>query len=111
MRPLDIDYLRSTSRARLAVYVLTAFAVVFAADTLLHYRSIKSELATSEARQARQASLRTQQPLPAQALLSPDEYAFARDTAKRLSTPWDDLFEDRKSTRLNSSHRTISYAV
>ncbi len=93
MRPLDIDYLRSARRARLAVYVLAAFAVVFAADTLFHYRTIKTELVFSEARQARQAELRTRQPPKVQESLSADEYAFVRDTAKRLSTPWDELFQ------------------
>ncbi len=101
MRPLDIEYLRSTRRAKLAVYVLAAFAVVFAADTLLHYRSIKSELATSEARQTRQAVLRTRQPPMVQALLSPDEYAFARDTAKKLSTPWDELFQALEAAQVD----------
>src|SRR5437867_5292146 len=34
--------------------------------------------------------------------------AMARESAHQLGTP---LMRDRKSTRLNSSHRTISYAV
>src|SRR3712207_9329598 len=35
----------------------------------------------------------------------------ARDELQALLVRWEELFEDRKSTRLNSSHANISYAV
>src|SRR5207248_11476466 len=34
-----------------------------------------------------------------------------RDSAPPARSPWRGRYTDRKSTRLNSSHRTISYAV
>src|SRR5207248_10331113 len=34
-----------------------------------------------------------------------------RKVAAQFRTAWNHAAEDRKSTRLNSSHRTISYAV
>src|SRR2546430_9758785 len=34
-----------------------------------------------------------------------------RDAAQRLGDPWREPVQDRKSTRLNSSHSQISYAV
>src|SRR5438034_7890698 len=53
--------------------------------------------------------------LPRDALLTADEVAkwlkVARRQVQRLGIPWIDLGRDRKSTRLNSSHTVISYAV
>src|SRR5437867_9305977 len=44
------------------------------------------------------------------------EYIFSLPPQQRISQDWykgtaDAVFQDRKSTRLNSSHRTSSYAV
>src|SRR5688572_31459828 len=36
---------------------------------------------------------------------------FAHDVLRSLQTNFPDVFRDRKSTRLNSSHSQISYAV
>src|SRR5687768_17693068 len=47
----------------------------------------------------------------AQALVDSDSPITARDLVQMLATPYVDLIADRKSTRLNSSHGYISYAV
>jgi len=38
-------------------------------------------------------------------------YVYSRGTLERHWRAFDSVFEDRKSTRLNSSHGYISYAV
>src|SRR5438094_6807947 len=60
----------------------------------------------SSAGQQRPAELRTERPVPSDVIAATTEPAEERDARKEIG-----VREDRKSTRLNSSHRTISYAV
>lgn len=93
MRALQLDY-RHRRGPRLAAYVLVAFAIGFAADAAIHYRSLERDIAFKETRLASRARLRAPVSFPASAKsASADEYAFARDTARRLTTPWESLFQ------------------
>ena len=89
MRSLDLDHLRSRSRAPWVRYALVAAAIGFAVDQGLYYRSIAEGLRTAELR------LASTRPLPAPAsnhVTGAEEIAMARDTVGRLSTPWNRLF-------------------
>lgn len=93
MGPLELDYLRSGARSRLALLALAAFAVAFTADTALHYRSLVREVTAKELRVARVAAARPHIAQKADApTVTSDEIASARDIARRLSIPWNSLF-------------------
>lgn len=90
MRALELDYLQSRQPGW-AGFTLLALALAFAADLGVHQRQLREEIAQKEARLA--ASARRAPTLPARADgASAEEIAFVRETARRLSTPWDRLF-------------------
>lgn len=91
MRPLQLDYLREGKRALAAVFILGAFALAFAVDAGLYFARLGDDVALKEVRLAKALQGRTQ-PSPARMPLSVEEVAFARDTLRRLATPWDSLF-------------------
>jgi len=91
MRPLDLDY-RRVRRIRAVAYVLMAAAIVLAADTAARYRALTLEIAAKQARLARVGGDRIE-PKVLRSAVSADEYAFARQTALRLATPWNRLFQ------------------
>jgi hypothetical protein len=86
MRALHLDYLDASERSATARWLLAAAAVAFAAHTAVYYQDLTARLAGLEARAPRLKSL----PVPA---ASTEEFAFARDTLGRLSTPWERLFQ------------------
>jgi hypothetical protein len=101
MRTLQLDYRRRRG-PRLAAYVLAAFAVAFAADGAVHYRALERDLALKEARLAGRMHLRKQNPAPSISRpVNPEEYAFARDTVRRLGTPWEALFQALEASQID----------
>ena len=91
MRSLELDYRRAPRRLRLAAYCLVLAAAVVAADAGVHYRALRAEVESKEAALAHGSTLRTAR--PAARPVDGDEYAFARDTIRRIATPWDSFFE------------------
>lgn len=84
----------------MAVLVLAGAAIALAAHAGLSYRALRTEVGLKEARLfAKRTAAPQRAQLAAQAAaqaapLDTQEYAFARDTVRRLATPWDDLFLD-----------------
>jgi hypothetical protein len=119
MRRLELGYLRPGGRSRLMRYVLAAAAVAFTLDAAWYWTRLKDDIALKEAQLSRQASapksLRSAAPLQA---VSAEEYAFARDTVARMSTPWDRLFQALESAQTDriallaiepdAEHRTVT---
>lgn len=94
MERLELDYLRAGWRRLAAVYLLAAVAIACAAYVSLSYRTLRNDIAIKEARLAKRGAMAIQEPAAAAAPpLSTEEYAFARDTVRRLSTPWTTLFQ------------------
>lgn len=67
-------------------------AAAFVADAGLYYASLQSEVESKEAA-LRQASMVRGAATLAVAPVDPEEYAFARDTIRRIAMPWDSFFE------------------
>lgn len=90
MRRLELDFQRS--RRPLAVYALVVFAMAFAADAAMHHANLEQEARARETGMARRLA-RTAEPaaveLPA---ASAEDYTYARETIRRLTTPWNVLF-------------------
>ncbi len=93
MRALQLDYRRRRG-PRFVAFLLAAFAAGFTVDAAVHYQSLQREIAFNEARLARRIPLRAQMPFSAPARsTSANDYALARDTVRRLATPWESLFQ------------------
>jgi hypothetical protein len=88
MQALDLELLR-TRRRSWPAYTLAAFAIAFTADAAIHYRDLREEVEAKEVRAARRAARPAVEAGPA---LSADERTFARETLRRLTTPWNSLF-------------------
>jgi hypothetical protein len=94
MRPLQLDYLKSTRRSRLALWLLTAFAIGFAADTAWRYREVLAEIASKEVQLAKANASRPHAVNAAAApAVSTEEIAVARETVRKISLPWNTLFQ------------------
>lgn len=94
MRPLQLDYLNPARRSRIAVWLLAAFAIGFAADTAWRYRNLLDDIARSELQLARSSASRPAAPnAVASPAISADELAAARETARKISLPWNTLFQ------------------
>lgn len=89
-RPLQLDYLRPSNRARLARYALAIVAIAFVLDGTWYYTLLRRDLSAAEAglRRSPAAYVRVSlnRAVPA------DEISAARETVGLLSTPWEDLF-------------------
>ena len=97
MRALHLEYLSEGARSRFIVIALALFAAAFASDSVLRYRSLMEELQEMRTAAARSpVERRKHVPAPA---FSPDELAMARDTARRLSVPWNSLFQGLEAAR------------
>lgn len=75
----------------MARLVLAGIALAFACDVGIGYVSLRAEVAQKEARLAKAPAYVQDAPAPARAV-SPEEFAFARDTIRRVATPWQRLF-------------------
>jgi hypothetical protein len=92
MERLELNYVRPGQRFRRARHILAIAAVAFTLDTASQYHALKKDIASKEERLARTGSV-SREPSPAALRpMNPEEYAFARETVGRLSTPWDRLF-------------------
>jgi hypothetical protein len=104
MKRLELDFVRSPAPPAWAGWALFALAIAFAADLALSYQALREEVAVKRAQAARLAGqalgadlVRVSQQPP-----SPEEAAFARDTVKRLATPWQELFRALEAARTDS---------
>jgi hypothetical protein len=93
VRPLELEYLRVGSRSQRVRLALLAVALAFTADSAWHYSRLKRDASTKEVQIAEARSRQKDFVRPAISQhVSTEEYAFARDTVSKLSTPWDQLF-------------------
>lgn len=93
---LELNYYRAQAYPRLGAYALVA-SLAFAIHMAVQYWSLREAVALEEARLAR-AAKRAPQPA-AQQPIDAQEYAFARDTIQRLTTPWNPLFRALEAAR------------
>lgn len=87
---LELDYCRNGASSRTGAYAFAA-ALAFAAHVGVQYASLRDDVALKEARLSASAAKRTAR-TAAQQPIDAEEYAFARETIRRLSTPWGPLF-------------------
>jgi hypothetical protein len=90
MRPLDLDYCYAR-RASAIASLLLAIAVGMACYTAVRYRTLAQDVALKQERLSRLSGVARDSRL-IRTRATPEEYAFARQTAWRLSLPWDRLF-------------------
>lgn len=90
MPPLELDYWHRRAYSRSAMYVLAA-VVAFAAFVAGQYWWWRADIVLKEARLSASMTKPLQRPAAVQRV-NAEEYAFARDTIRRLSTPWGPLF-------------------
>lgn len=104
MRPLELDLERPRRPSRAVQALLLVIALAFAGDVAWNYRQTSGDLASLRARLAeRPGGLR--EPALVKVALQPvsdEEYAFARETIRRLSTPWEGLFRAIEKARIES---------
>ena len=98
MRRLDLDYRRTRPASPWAGWLLLALALGFSADLAVSYLGVREAVARKEARLARIGHPAPGANGAAARDVSPEEIAFARETIRRLSVPWDDLFGALEST-------------
>lgn len=100
MKRLDLDFRKTRPASPWAGWVMLAIAVAFAADLGVSYYNVREAVGWKETRLARLGSQapgagRTGTP---SRNISAEEITFARETIRRLSVPWDDLFGALEST-------------
>jgi type IV pilus assembly PilN-like protein len=92
---------------RLTAATVVIAAAAFAADAGLYYASLRAEIDSKEATLRQRAMLRPSTPR-AVPPVDPDEYAFARDTIRRIATPWDSFFEALEQAH---SERVVLFSI
>ncbi|MDH4095769.1 MAG: PilN domain-containing protein [Betaproteobacteria bacterium] len=105
MRPLELDFQRPRRPSRAVQALLLVIAIAFAADVAWNYtqtREASNELRERLARAAARPSADPALIKVASQPVSDDEIALARETIRRLSTPWDALFKGLESARISS---------
>ena len=102
MRKLELDFQRARSAALWPQAVLAVLALAFAADVAWTWRDTRNEVERLRTRLERippaaapQSTLKV-----AQRPVSEEELKFAKDTIRRLSTPWDSLFGALERSRI-----------
>lgn len=105
MRPLQLDLERPRRPSRAMQAILFAIALAFAGDVAWNHLQTRDEIRNLRERLAqRPAQSSPQRPLIKVAAqpVSDEEYAFARETIGRLSTPWNALFQALEKSRIDS---------
>jgi hypothetical protein len=95
MRRLELDFLRSRPAAPWAGWVLLLAGLALAADLGRTYHEVSASVARQELLLARAAPAARAAPPPA---ATPEQLAAARETIRRLATPWSALFAALEST-------------
>ncbi|MGH7603988.1 MAG: PilN domain-containing protein [Gemmatimonadaceae bacterium] len=106
MRRLELDFQRARRPSRLIQVALLALALAFAGDVVRVYVNTRSGVESLRARLERAPhSPAAESPLVKVVALpvSDEEYAAARDTIRKLSIPWADLFAALEAARLDST--------
>ncbi len=100
MRRLELDFRKTRPASPWAGWLLLALALGFTADLGVSYFGARESAARKETRLARigQPTPGAKTPAVVARDVSPEEIAFARETIRRLSVPWDDLFGALEST-------------
>jgi hypothetical protein len=105
VRPLELDFERARRPSRITQGLLLAIALAFAGDVAWHHLQTRAEMQGIRERLAAPPSPSTDdRPLLKVATrpVSDEEYAFARETIARLSTPWNALFQALEAARIGS---------
>lgn len=92
MNRLELDFLRTRRPPAWASFVLLALAMAFAGDIGWSYRNLSADVEQIEARLAASSSLERNARPTSIRPIAREEYAFARETVRWLSTPWERLF-------------------
>lgn len=95
MRSLDLDYVQAKSAGGWARWALLALAVAFSADVATTYMALYEDIEHKETRLARltRSAPDFQEPRIVAASFTESELLAARDTIRRIATPWDELFQ------------------
>ena len=105
MRPLELDFQRPRRPSAAMQAFLLAVALGFAGDVGWNYLQTREEVDALRAR-VQQLPQKHMDDAPlvkvAAQPISDEEYAFARDTIRRLSTPWEALFRALESSRIGT---------
>lgn len=103
MRPLELDFQRPRRPSRLTQALLLGMALAFAGDVGWGYFDARSRVEALRERLAR-AAIRPDVERPLIKVVahpvSEEEIALARETIRRLSTPWDALFKALERARI-----------
>ena len=91
MRPLALDFRRSTEAAPWAGWALLALALLFVADLGQTYLEARATLAVAESRLVK-LTRPADGSRPGARTATPAEIAAARETYHRLAMPWNELF-------------------
>jgi Tfp pilus assembly protein PilN len=98
MRRVDLDFRKRAPRSPRTGWILLSIGLALAGDVGLSYVRARESVAEHEARLARLPSSRVARPSASARAASPEEIALARETIRRISTPWPNLFGALEST-------------
>lgn len=104
MRPLELDFQRARRPSQALQALLVAVALAFAGDVAWHYAKTSEELHRIRERLAQEPARRADDSLLVKVAARPvgeAEYAFARETIRRLATPWGTLFQALEAARID----------
>ena len=93
MRHLELDYVRPSRRRAWASGVLVTVALAFAGSLALDYQTLSADIARKQAQLVRTGGFAPGDARTAVRNVSEEEINVARDTIRRLSLPWGDLFD------------------
>ena len=93
MRRLELALIREPRRNIRAGAALLAVALAFAGDLAFEYEQLTAEIARKESQLARAAETQPRGNAGTARGTSGEEIAVARDTIRRLSMPWGNLFD------------------
>jgi hypothetical protein len=105
MRRLELDFELPRRPSWMLQALLLAIAVAFAGDVALSYVNAREQVVSLKGRLERMALARNGDASLVKVVAGPvsdEEYAFARETIRRLSTPWAELFAALEAARIDS---------